>query len=457
MKRVLLDVDSKKQLLIDQRFIEDSEGIVLTVNEARKHPEPVLVADRPWESMCIGGYFTVREEAGRFRLWYDTFASDYRDDYDDRLCYADSNDGLHWEKPGLGLIEFQGSKDNNIVFEDRSGFGYHGGTVFTDPSAPPSERYKTLYQARGGTRADQWHTCMRGAYSEDGVHWHKYSGLLADHLSDTQTVVYYDEGLRRYIGYFRLWTKTGRRAVGRSETHDFQQWPRNPALVLAPDDTDPADMHMYTNGYHIYHGAADTHFFIITSFYKETDCTDIQLATSRDGINWNRVDRRPFIRLGVEGDWDSRQIYVGAAVIPMGDEVWVYYTGYRHRHGEAYPNVVSYGGKIGVAKVRRDGFISADAGYEGGYFTTPLLRFSGSRLELNYDAGAGGFIAVEILGENGYPLKGFSRTECNLLRGSSTAQTVTWHGGNDISSLANTPIHLRFTMRDSRLYAFQFL
>ena len=47
MKRVLLDVDSKKQLLIDQRFIEDSEGIVLTVNEARKHPEPVLVADRP--------------------------------------------------------------------------------------------------------------------------------------------------------------------------------------------------------------------------------------------------------------------------------------------------------------------------------------------------------------------------------------------------------------------------
>jgi len=473
---MVFDVGSKRQLFTDHRFIEASEGIVLTVNEARKHPEPVLVADRPWESMCIGGYFTILEEDGRYRLWYDSFASDYKSDADDRLCYAVSDDGLHWEKPELGLIEFQGSKKNNIVLEDIGGDGYHGGTVFIDPSARPEERYKILYQAEGRTRGD----FMRGACSPDGIHWKKYPGILADHLSDTQTVVYHDERLKKYVGYFRLWTggkEKEYRAIGRSETEDFLHWPRDPALVLAPDEFDPVDMHMYTNAYHQYREAADAHFFLIASFYSlrtgmgkplplnrklplasytATDCVDIQLAVSRNGILWYRPDRRPFIRLGNEGDPDSGSIYAGVGVIPKGDEIWIYYTCLRHKHGEAYPNIMSYAGQLRIAKVRRDGFVSADAGYRGGYILTPPLKFCGSRLELNYDAGAGGFVSVEILDNNGWPVKGLAKDDCDLLRGSSTAKAVTWKGESDVSCLAGKPIRLRITMRDVRLYAFQF-
>lgn len=452
----VFDVGSKRQLFVDQRFVEESDGIVLTVNEARKHPEPVLVADRPWESMCLGGYTTILEENGLYRLWYEAYASHYKEDYDARLCYAVSDDGIHWKKPELGLFEFQGSKDNNIVFEDRNGFGYHGGTVFVDPSAPPEERYKILYQAKGGTRADQGNACMRGAYSQDGLHWKKYPGILADHLSDTQTVVYYDEQLKKYVGYFRLWTEKGYRAIGRSETENFLHWPRGPTLILAPDERDPADMHMYTNAYRRYREAADAHFLIISSFYRTTDCVDAQLATSRDGIAWYRPDRRPFLRLGGEGYWDNKQIYVGVGMLSKGNELWLYYTGYMHKHGEARPRVISYAGKIGIAKVRKDGFVSADAGYQGGYLVTPPLKFSGSQLEINYDAGAGGFVSVEILEQNGFPIKGFSRAECDPLRGNSIAKAVTWRCKSDVGLLEGKAIRLRVTMREAKLYAFQF-
>lgn len=452
----ILIVDSRKQLFIDDRFIQSSQGVVLSVNEARKYQEPVLIADRPWESMCIGGYSTVMEENGLYRLWYEAYASDYREDYDAKLCYAFSYDGIHWEKPALGQSEFQGSRDNNIVFDDCHNFGYHGGTVFKDPIASPEERYKVLYQARGGTRSDQSNACMRGIYSKDGIRWVKYPGILADHLSDTQTVVHYDEDSGRYVGYFRVWTEKGYRAIGRSETPDFLCWPRDPELILAPDQNDPTDIHLYTNGYRSYRVAQDAHIFVISSFHATTDLVDVQLATSRDGISWRRPDRRPLIRLGEEGTWDSGQIYVGAGTIDKGSELWVYYTGFRHGHGENRPDVISYEGKIGIAKIRKDGFMSAEAGPQGGFVMTPLLKFSGSHLELNYDAGTEGEVSVELLGEDLIPIRAFSEPDCDPLHGDSTTKTVTWKGNDDLGHIAGRPTHLRFNMRDAKLFAFHF-
>ena len=63
-------------------------------------------------------------------------------------CYAESRDGIHWTKPELGLFEFNGSKQNNIVWD---GPGTHNFTPFldTNPACPPDAKYKALAGGRG--------------------------------------------------------------------------------------------------------------------------------------------------------------------------------------------------------------------------------------------------------------------------------------------------------------------
>ena len=111
-----MQIGNKKQLFVDERFIETSEGIDINMNLPVQHPDPVLIADHPWEREGVSDYNTVfREKDGRFRMWYG--AAMHRGlprEGAIRLCYAESDDGIHWDKPSLGLVTFQGSKDNNI-------------------------------------------------------------------------------------------------------------------------------------------------------------------------------------------------------------------------------------------------------------------------------------------------------------------------------------------------------
>ena len=113
------------------------------------------------------------------------------------------------------------------------------------------------------------------------------------------------------------------------------------------------------------------------------------------------------------------------------------------------------------ASLRRDGFISADADYGGGELTTPEVRFSGRTLTLNCDAGAGGWLKVELLGREGHPLPGFEMDAADAVLGNGVSKPVTWQGpddrrSGDVSAAAGRPVRLRFVMRDVKLYAFQF-
>ena len=109
------------------------------------------------------------------------------------------------------------------------------------------------------------------------------------------------------------------------------------------------------------------------------------------------------------------------------------------------------------ATLRRDGFVSADAGFHGGELTTPPLRFDGERLELNCDCGGGGWLQVEIQDDAGRPLEGYTATDCDPVVANAIAATVTWRGHASVAALAGRPVRLRFGMRDTKLYAFQFV
>jgi len=141
----------KRYLLLDSRIIENTQNAKLTLGTVRKDiNNPLFKEDKPWEPRFDNPYCSVifDEEDKIFKCWYSIFIkSGARGDFpgeglasekrawvnwtegkrDFGVCYATSRDGIHWEKPGLGLIEFDGSKKNNIVIEFN-----HGVTVIKD-------------------------------------------------------------------------------------------------------------------------------------------------------------------------------------------------------------------------------------------------------------------------------------------------------------------------------------
>ncbi|MCX8092054.1 MAG: hypothetical protein N3I86_14165, partial [Verrucomicrobiae bacterium] len=193
-----LDIGNRRQLFIDQRFFASSTNVELRVHPPRKTGERTLVADRPWEGKYIDVYCSVLWVDGVYHLWYPADAG---------ICYARSTNGIHWEKPNLGLAEFNGSRDNNIVVGRGAGGVEHvssEGMVFYDPTAPADERFRYAVRI-----SDEYkHTVVFS--SPDGVRWRKtHDKVLTfthpegrQHL-DSQNVIFWDDRIGKYVAYMR--------------------------------------------------------------------------------------------------------------------------------------------------------------------------------------------------------------------------------------------------------------
>ncbi len=489
-----IDVGTRKQLFIDDRFIAASRGIELRMNLPVQHPEPVLVADKPWEALGIGAYNTVfREADGRWRMWYDAMMlTGLPSEGARRLGYAESEDGIHWRKPELGLIEFQGSRSNNLVVPHGESQSMQGATVFRDERAPAEERYKlwSKYRPSDAELAAGAAEGLWGMHSADGIRWQYYPGQPnpPETMCDTQNMFFRDDRLGLYVGYTRVRETQlveeaarggfGRyRSVGRITSPDFRHWSpleiafeadaRDLAMPVPFQRDDPRpNIDFYTSCAMKYELAQDAYLMFPSAYYHwgEEDypaTMDVQLLTSRDGIDWRRAGgREPFLRPGLDGSGSSGMLFANPWLIPVGEELWLYYSGTVRKHGpQADPEAERRESRMGGiyrASIRRDGFVSADAAYDGGELTTPDLVFAGDRLELNCDCSAGGWLQVELQDAEGTPVPGHTLADADGLVGNGLAKPVTWKGSSDVGALAGRPLRLRFVMRGVKLYAFRF-
>ena len=469
-----LALGTAKQLLFDDALVEAKEGFTTTMNPATRTNLPVLAPEKPWESRGCSNP-TVMLDEGVYKMWY----SANGEDGTPRDCYATSTEGIHWERPNLGLIDYQGSRENNIISLD-----LNHGSIFKDPSAEPERRFKCILGAGkydyvavncGGARfrydedpPETWHYgSVGGLYSPDGIHWTPCEKLIMPWYTDTRNVAFWDDRIQKYVAYVR-WNEYLRvedgaqrgsfdyRAIARSESTDFENFPV-PEKIHEPDFDNPEDADMWGGGLYdtaaLKYPLADDAYFIFTAaYYHTTDALDIQLATSRDGIHFTRW-REPFVRLGPDGAFDSLMLYMGVGVLPFGDELRLYYTGYDQPHDKVTGE--EYRPAIGSALLRLDGFVSQDAAGQEGWLTTLSFTCDGNHLEVNMDGSARGWLKVEILDKGMQPLKGFSEAEADRLGGSSTAQIATWNGKQDLSALKGQTVRLRFVGQSVKLYAFQ--
>ena len=439
-------IGTDRQLFVDDYWIAEAKGVTRQLHRPLRR-EIAIPKDRAWETFCVS-YMVTFKDGDRFRAWYradpEYTSSGHRQC---KTAYAESTDAIHWEKPNLGLISFEGSTDNNLVW-DRPGTKM---APFLDgnPDVPEDERYKAIASAGG----------IYVLGSPDGLRWRllKEERVLVGPPFDSHNVAFWDPWRKEYAVYARGVAGDGDffggvRWIRRATSPDFHNWSRSPLIAIDIGET-PRE-HLYTNACIPYERAPHTYLMFPSRFVPERSPTpdwpdpgvnDIRFMSSRDGKHFDCSFREAFVRPGLDrNNWHERAVYMERGILQTSPTELSMYGNEDRHHIRRYT-------------LRTDGFVSVNAGYSGGEFTTPPLVFAGSELEINYSTSAVGYVRVGFQDAAGCPLPGYELDKCPETFGDEIEGVVRWGEGQEsIGALAGRPVRLRFVLKDCDLYAFRF-
>ena len=476
---VAVDIGNRRELFVDRHLVATLEG------EARQilhHPIPrevVLVSDRPWEGNGLN-YVTVFQDGGLYKMYYR--GGDYDRGvtslHEQVYCLATSRDGIRWNRPRLGLVEFGGSMDNNILLTEKDealGYICHNFSPFLDsnPAAPKSERYKAV---GGGP--------LFALVSADGVHWRKATDkpIITEGAFDSQNLAFWDSIRGEYRAYHRQF-RNGRDIMTETSARFSSGWTKPVFLEYAPE----RGGELYTNQITPYKRAP--HIFIgFPTRYEDrglnpatrhlpqwdyrqlrskgslregTAVTEGLFMSSRDGAHFH-VFQEAFIRPGLrtKDSWFYGDNYQNNGLVvtrstlaeDAPDELSMYLTEATLQNGKP--------AKLRRYTIRMDGFVSINAPMKGGRVTTKPIWFSGSRLSLNFSSSARGGVRVGLADLQGKPLPGYSLDDCPWIYGDSLDRVVEWAQSGEITNsvghIAGQSVKLIFELKDADLYSYKF-
>ena len=519
----LRDVGSRKQLFIDDRFIESSRNVELHINPATKLGPLFRGAHYPRNIVYL-------EDKGVWRMYFALMGGG--------LQYAQSKDGINWKRFGPGKINYESEREPGKLIPLS-----FGAVVMLDPQDIPERRFKAFvevsYHSLDGdgyeikrNPGDEKKRSQAGVYafvSADGLTFKKTGRVLPVLPEFVSFAPHWDPNISKYVSFFRCQnTKApgissiqgcqffyhygfsyakpdglvsavapdtmgspgfeNLRSIARIEVDDLlKPWPVAPTaeadtmyatsnqvpMVFTADYWDGfADFYVHSTL--VYPYAQDVYLMFPTyfrhfhpsrqpyfhAFDDANGPLETVLAVSRDGKQWDRIDRKAYVPLGRNDEWDCGRTMMGLGMVRHGNDLYQYYWGGHTLHDslKLRPELEkhSYGG-IGIVKQRLDGFVSADVGYQGGSLTTPPLKFPGNRLQLNHNCGGQGTLFVELRDANDVPIPGFTLADCEEVAGDDVGWEIRWRGSGDIGALAGKPIKVHFKMRNAKLYAFQFV
>jgi hypothetical protein len=519
------DVGDRKQLFIDERFIERSQNVELHTNAAQKIG--LSLPDAHYTRNIV-----YLEDKRIWRMYFSPWAN---------LRHAESTDGVHWKRFGGGHIGYESEGEPGKLIPLN-----FGAMVMLDPHDVPERRFKAFQEVTSHTiDADGYEISttdagkpkrelagIYGFYSADGLRFKKAGRVFPLLPEFVSCAPHYDHNTGRYVCFFRCQnTKLpglssiqgcqfyyhygfsyqqpeglvtavapdtmaknagfeNLRSISRIETDDLlAPWPVAPGAeantMYATSSTtnmvftaDPWDgfADFYVHSTTVYPYAEDVYLMFPTffrhfhpsrqpwfhGFDDANGPLETTLAVSRDGVHWDRVDRKAYVANGRHDEWDRWRTMTGLGITRAGNDLYQYYWGGGDLHDSLplRPEMKRdsrWGGGLGLVKQRLDGFVSADVDYQGGFITTPPIMFRGNRLELNYNCGGQGVIFVELRDLQDQPIPGYTLGDCEEVSGDDVAWDVRWRGSPDISSLAGLPIKIHFNMRNAKLFAFQFI
>jgi len=446
-----LDLKEGPHLFVDDYLIEVSQNVTRKVNQPQRFLQGPVIGNENPDFRNTQWMVTVIKEPEPgvpFRLYYAAENPDAPGVYKATMAYADSDDGVHFRWPFTYVNDPRLWTPNGIL-DDRG-------------RARPGEEFKSTHW-----RLDPENPGMKVAFSPDGKRWALEEEVVIPGLKqDDIWNPYWDPFNGRYAVGMKLWRehewtdRTGKRRkqkvrlVGISFSEDFRVW-SEPELLFAPDNGD-------TGVTQFYGGPAGVHRRgdLLIGFLKilRDDVTVkgapqgaygmgyTVLAWSRDGIHWER-DREPFFAPDPRiGAWDHAHAWIDDAV-PVGDELYLYYGGYKWGHKYGYPEER----QIGLVKMKRDRYVAREAGADGGWLRTPLVTLDARGMTLNVNA-EGGEVGVQVVDAEGDPIPGLTFADCQPITTDSLDAPV--HCARSLEEVKGIPIHLEFRLRNAQLFAF---
>jgi len=452
----------QRQLFLDDQVIESVEHLKRTMHQPEKRGA-VIRSVNPAQTIQTRTAPVWDPETKQFKLWvmstdqplrvsadglhwmagpapnmridhavYDPHDPDPARRYKAALLnegFAVSPDGVQWTK--LELPAIPSSDEGNFSYDPKEGLFIHsvkrGGPYGRSVAMATSRDFKTWNDYGVVFHADE----LDQEIGRKRIAERLKNPTLKQPEYDTpehysvqiyNMGVFHYEGL--YIGLPSIYHHTGKVPPG---------WPEFDTLRLSPAMQDAVGK-----------------YGDYTGFYN------IQLATSRDLVHWQRVaERQPFLEaspLGA-GAYDTQTIIGPSAPIVRDNELWFYYTGIKHYAFVASGNEPGYDdyfpdkGAVCLAVLRRDGFMSLDASADPGKLLTKPFVLNGTHLHVNVDAAAGE-LGVTVLDGDG---KAIAVSEPVV--GDKPQTAVQWKSG-DLKGHQGKQIQFRFALRNARFYSF---
>jgi len=475
------------QLFLDDYILDRIEGVTRTVHQPRDiAANPVLIPEHPWEHRRIpyGSVLWFPEE-GKFKCWYlciNIYDSrpgfrGYRKDHHipineaAQVCYAESNDGITWKKPNLGLHEFRGSKENNIVLVSP-------GTHF-DSTSVIHLRNDKEWPYRMMTFIGRWPykddlvkekwgdpppfgIKQHGHYaygSKDGIHWKELNNNRPVLRASDRSMFWWDPHRKIFAGAAKR-SHNNKRAQAYAWSRDMIHWTVTPDWVHVAKKSDhPGDEAEAAYGFPY---AGQWLGFAEMRRVRKADRglldrgtrINWELLSSRDGRQWSRPLNTLFFSDADEETWRHRVFKVFAnAPIERNGQLFIYYGG---KTGTV-PIETGYQPfqALCLATLRKDGFVSLSANDATGQVRTKPFLAAGKRLSLNVEIHNQGNLRVEALSTAGLPIPGFELHNCIPIKAGGLNVGVTWKQPSQWHQLSGKAVSLRIQMRNSDLYSFR--
>lgn len=475
----------------DQVSIPFTENLRINMRPPTKHPANPVVRRGPAgapDSWAVQFYGSIVKVGATYRMWYVAAGDDRLDKSVPRsspwrVAYAESTDGLNWTKPNLGLVDYLGNKNNNLVSIDTGPLGILNVKVLHEPDAPAAERYKMSAHVWFSKKADGARFGTLALFmSADGFTWKSVNGAkpVEAELTRADMVLPYTHyepagGLYKWDG---LYYTSGQNAFMAAQPYhgrvtrsfvsaDFRHWEQASAvghvrpaqnILLGPGKSrDGEQSHEGIGVWNrgnlllgvtgLWHGHLQWPGVTI----------DLGFALSNDGVSFrNPAYDWTFVKRGQDGEWDQGGLLQAQGFENIGDQTFVYYGAWDPRGWEGAPPR----GGVGIVTVPRDRFgdlvIDPTAIGSGDYqvpdlagsFVTaavPLKKASVQRFYLNADGlGQNAALKVELLDKHLKPLPGWSGREAAIVRQNGFQAPIAWAGKTDLRGLPEQ-VRLRVT------------
>lgn len=438
-------------------------GLAVKLVSARKHPVPVLRRGKEGsvDSVQVGYYGSVMKIDGKYHMWYlgggssDTsWIKNFPGWHMEHVCYATSVDGITWEKPELGIVEYDGRKNNNLVdlggIRDR----VDAIVVIHEPEDPdPGRRFKMLFESH------KYGNKMGVAFSGDGLHWRESA------LNPVLPYVVEMSGLvKRGECYYANGQTAGTpaRILCTQISYDFEHWSVACNYGHRRDNIPGRFPLPYENaGLQVHLGAAlwDRGNTML-GFYgiwngvnqdRRSVIMDLGLLVTTDAIHYQEpVPDFPIVPAEEESDGAGTALMQGQGWDNTETETLYWYGAWRD-------------GEVRLARWDRDrlGYVSArdDWRYAKSHLWTAPFCIDGESAEVyvNIDGvSEHNRIAVELTDEKMVPVRGFEATQCNAITNGFRSQ-ITWRG-HDRIPISDKSMRLRIDFEglrshDIKLYA----